>query len=162
VDPALNFSIGSWRKKDSHTCALTTSGGVRCWGMNAVGQLGDGTTIGCSTPPSKDALTGVQAVALGAAHTCALMMSGGVRCWGNNRFGQFGNGTVGPPNYNPTPPSLDVLTGVQAIAGGGSHSCALTLLGSVVCWGYNGFGEVGDGTIENGRPTPTMTGPICP
>ena len=75
-------------------CALMTSGGVRCWGRNEYGQLGDGTLVGRSTVPTSDVLTGVQAIALGFFHTCALTISGGVRCWGQNSFGQLGDGTT--------------------------------------------------------------------
>ena len=64
---------------EGHTCALTETGGVRCWGGNAYGQLGDGTTTSTSTPPTSDVLTGVQAIAVGRYYTCALMDTGGVR-----------------------------------------------------------------------------------
>jgi len=77
---------------DQHTCALMVSGGVRCWGDNLYGQLGDGTTTDRKTPQTSDVLTGVQAIAAGDSHTCALMDSGGVRCWGDNYFGELGLG----------------------------------------------------------------------
>jgi len=70
------------------------SGGVRCWGQNYFGQLGDGTTTDRSTPPANDVLMDVKAIAAGANHTCALMDSGGVRCWGLNWKGQVGDGTT--------------------------------------------------------------------
>jgi hypothetical protein len=75
-----------------HSCALTTTGGVRCWGHNSSGQLGDGTTTSRSTPPTADVLTGVKGISAGQGHTCALMASGGVRCWGDNR-GELGDTT---------------------------------------------------------------------
>ena len=80
---------------DDHTCALMTTGGVRCWGDNDYGQLGDGTTTDRSTPPASDVLTGVQAIAAGDGHTCALMTTGGVRCWGCDAYGQLGDGGLG-------------------------------------------------------------------
>jgi alpha-tubulin suppressor-like RCC1 family protein len=70
-----------------------TTGGVRCWGGNYDGQLGDGTTTSRTTPPATDVLDGVQAIAAGGSHTCALMTSGGVQCWGSNYYGQLGDGT---------------------------------------------------------------------
>jgi len=77
-----------------HTCALMDTGGVRCWGENDYGQLGDGTTTDNSTPPTSDVLTGVQAIAAGNFHTCALMKNGGMQCWGDNEHGQLGDGTT--------------------------------------------------------------------
>ena len=134
----------------NHTCILTTTGGVRCWGYNMSGQLGDGTTTNRTTPPTTDVLTGVQAIAAGNAHTCALTTTGGVRCWGENGGGQLGDGTT---TNRSTPPATDVLTGVQAIAAGEGDTCALTTTGGVRCWGS---GPLGDGTTTN-RTTPPAT-----
>jgi alpha-tubulin suppressor-like RCC1 family protein len=128
-----------------HACALMETGGVRCWGDNQYGQLGDDTTTNLSTPPTTDVLTGVKGIAASGSHTCALMATGGVRCWGSNRFGQLGDGTT---TDRLTPPASDVLAGVQAIAAGTAHTCALMETGGVRCWGKNGFGQLGDGALD--------------
>jgi alpha-tubulin suppressor-like RCC1 family protein len=137
-----------------HSCALTTGGGVLCWGQNIDGQLGDGTNTGGSAPVAVSGLaTGVSAVAGGGgSHNCALNTSGGVVCWGANAYGQLGDGTT-TERWVPTAVS-GLPSGVAAIALGYGHSCALTTGGGVVCWGHNNYGQLGDGTTTS-RSTPT-------
>ena len=77
-----------------HSCAVTASGRLYCWGRNEEGQLGDGTTTERHVPTLVEGLSGVREVALGDLHTCALLGSGAVRCFGSNSNGQLGDGTT--------------------------------------------------------------------
>jgi alpha-tubulin suppressor-like RCC1 family protein len=141
----------------AHTCALK-GGQVYCWGYNYYGQLGDGTTTDRTTPTlvADGAMgnSGVTAVAASAYHTCALK-GGQVYCWGRNNNGQLGDGTYTHRN-TPTLVANGAMgnSGVTAVAAGDHHTCALKG-GQVYCWGWNDYGQLGDGTTTD-RTTPTL------
>ena len=133
---------------DSHACALTNSGAMKCWGSNSSSRLGDGSSTERTTPVAVSGLSsGVAAMAAGGAHTCALTTAGAMKCWGSNSFGQVGDGTT---TTRATPVAVSGLSsGVEAITAGNSHTCALMSSGGVKCWGRNSVGQVGDGTTTN-------------
>jgi alpha-tubulin suppressor-like RCC1 family protein len=123
------------------------NGGVWAWGVNDVGQLGDGTTTFNRTAPVAvtGLASGVTAIAAGLRHSLAVQ-NGGVYAWGNNVTGQLGNGTADTTGQHSTPAPVSALaSGVTAVAAGKFHSLAVRN-GGVYSWGANFDGDLGDGT----------------
>ena len=148
-------SAGTW-----HTCALTSSGQVECWGANDSGQLGDGQACGavCTTPVEVLGLTNVDAITVGFGHSCAVIDGGGVKCWGENFQGQLGDGQVCGTTCN-TPVDVSGLTsGTIAVDAGTLHTCAVTDVGSTKCWGGNWAGQLGDGTTVDRQAPVNVSG----
>jgi alpha-tubulin suppressor-like RCC1 family protein len=137
---------------DTHSCALTRLGEVRCWGWNAFGELGDGTKIQRNTATAVVGLgSGAVAITGGAEHTCALTSSREVKCWGRNARGQLGTGSTTDASV---PTLVPGATGALSIAAGRTHTCAVMPAGSLKCWGSNGDRELGDGTSgDKTRPS---------
>lgn len=138
-----------------HACVVLDGGTVRCWGDNAKGQLGDGTTAARTESVLVADLDGVTALALGAEHSCALLEGGRVKCWGDNAHNQLGDGTT---TAHVSPVDVKGLSGAKTIsAAHGAHTCVTLGAGEVRCWGTNHLGELGDGTLDDrGAPVPVV------
>jgi alpha-tubulin suppressor-like RCC1 family protein len=110
-------------------------------------QFLDGRFRPGATPATVKGLSGVPtAVAAGYGHTCALSSEGAVECWGANDQGQVGNATTSRQPVSAPARVLPLGNDVLAIALGARHSCALTRMGAVTCWGANEWGQLGDGS----------------
>jgi len=96
----------------------------------------------------------------GGAQNCALTSTGQAYCWGGNLFGQLGIGsTVNSPLAVPVHQGGLVFNRLAVQESGGEHTCALTVANDAYCWGWNGFGQLGDGTTTNRLvPTPVFGG----
>ncbi len=144
IDGVTGIAAGT-----AHTCARTGSGEVWCWGKNDQGQLGDGTeSASRGVPKPVGGLAGgVAALTAKGGHTCVLAPSGTIHCWGVNKFGQLGNGTFDDQSA-PSP-----VTGLEgaatSIAAGWGQTCARMDGGKLVCWGWNFYGQLGEGSTAN-------------
>ena len=134
------------------TCALTDEGGVKCWGYNGHGELGNGQSPSNRSIPTSNVIglvRGVIAITAGVRHHCALTAEGAVKCWGADYEGALGTGTTEIPGG---PVTVSGVTGASAISAGHDFSCVL-VGGGVECWGDNSQGMLGNGTKESG-PAP--------
>ncbi|MCA9629431.1 MAG: hypothetical protein KC766_17270 [Myxococcales bacterium] len=134
-----------------HTCQIASAGTARCWGYNANGQLGNGSTTASIVSVPVTGISSATALATGYYHNCVID-GGAVKCWGANLRGQIGNGST---TDAPTPVAVSGLSNVTSIAAGAAHTCAALIDGSVRCWGYNSQGQLGDGTLVD-RTTPVV------
>ncbi len=109
----------------THTCAVTTTGGAKCWGYNGSGRLGNNSTTQAPVPVDVFGLTsGVASISAGGAHTCAVTASGGAKCWGENYYGRLGDASATDSSI---PVDVFGLTsGVATVSTSDSHTCALT------------------------------------
>jgi alpha-tubulin suppressor-like RCC1 family protein len=130
---AVSVSAGQ-----SHTCARLSSGGVKCWGYNAFGQLGNNTTTSSLVPVD---------VAAGGLHSCALLSSGDVKCWGRNQLGQLGNNSM-VDSHVPVD-AMWLASSVVAVSAGQDHTCVITTSGGAKCWGYNFRGQLGNNSFAH-------------
>jgi alpha-tubulin suppressor-like RCC1 family protein len=135
----------------AHFCARKTDNTVWCWGWNADGQIGDGTS-GTSNQirATPKQVSGVEAVALalGSRHSCAIVLGLGARCWGRNDSGQLGDNSTENrtlPVQVKTGPSTNLVQ-VASIGLGNWHSCATRTNGEVWCWGANNNHQLGQTT----------------
>ncbi|MFA5793924.1 MAG: fibronectin type III domain-containing protein [Candidatus Brocadiia bacterium] len=138
-----------------HTIALKIDGSLYAWGQNFYGELGDGTTTNRLTPTRIGTDTNWSAIDAGVGYNIALKIDGTLWAWGDNAYGQLGDGTIGTNKNTPTRIGTD--TDWLAIAAGGWHTIALKANGSLWTWGYNEYGQLGDGTTIS-KTTPTRIG----
>jgi len=128
----------------AHTCTLSTSGVVSCWGNNSYGQLGDGSYADALTPKPITSLgSGIKTVSVGASATCVIDSQNRLLCWGRNAVQLFGLDTTDPVILSPTHVSK-LATNVIAIAKPEGCTCAIVQSGKLLCAGYNGTGMIDD------------------
>jgi bacillolysin len=138
----------------THTCALSSADTVSCWGQNAAGQLGDGTTTRSRYPVTVRTSAGaplntVKSISAGSDHTCAILTNGTVWCWGNQAFGATGSAVAAHRGAVQVRTATAFLTGISRISSGKQYTCALAGTAASWCWGRNSNGQLGDGTTVN-------------
>jgi alpha-tubulin suppressor-like RCC1 family protein len=141
VSKATAIATGS-----NHACAVVGGGAVRCWGYNGYGQLGNGTSTESHVATPVAGLTEVGLLTAGGYDTCAVM-TGHTFCWGDNFYGEVGDASNN--NHRLTPGAVVQLGLSSGIGIGTGHACARLTSGHLKCWGYNVFGQLGNGTTSD-------------
>jgi alpha-tubulin suppressor-like RCC1 family protein len=126
--------------------------GVEGWGFDATGELGDGMLGTATAPVDVEGLSRVTAVSAGGHHSLALLANGTVEAWGQNNVGQLGDGSTSPLSTTPVP--VEGLSGVVAVSAGDGHSLALLSNGTVMAWGENTDGQLGNGVRSSFSDVP--------
>ena len=134
-----------------HTCALHQDGTVTCWGSSRHGKLGDPAAVAFGESPVMPyRIEGATSISSGLKFTCVLHQSGKISCWGNNWAGQLGNGASGwgeftPDHFAREPTYTSGINDATQVSAGGYHTCALHEDGTISCWGFNDYGQLGNG-----------------
>ncbi len=148
------FTFSAISAGRTHNCALRASDGIAmCWGDNAKGQVGNGTTVGIADGPV--AVSGAPAfvqIAAGGFHSCGLTSQGTVFCWGSNLFGQLGRNST---DTSSSGTAAQVSGTYKALSAGRYSTCAITTAGAAVCWGKNDYGQIGAPGAPNMFIAPT-------
>lgn len=141
------------------TCAVDRDGDPFCWEANPTGSIGDGTTLGSTSPEPVSTTLVFAAISSGRAHTCGIAADGMAWCWGEDTLGQLGipTGYVSTRCTSASLPCLRVPARVsgwrvfgQISAGQGDHTCGVTIRRNVYCWGAGSMGQLGDGGKASG------------
>jgi hypothetical protein len=144
---------GAFGCTDNFACAVQ-GGDLWCWGANAYGSLGNGTTTDSAVPVQVMGLvSGVTVVSAASQNSFACAVAdGNVYCWGRNDAGQLGAGATAA--MSPVPVQVPGLAGnAVSVSAGNTYACALTSAGAVLCWGDNTYGQLGNGTkTSSGTP----------
>ncbi len=138
------------------TCALTTTSKVFCWGFNGTGQLGIGTTASSSAPVAVRGLGKAKAITAGGDHACALTTKGKAMCWGFNDYGQLGDNTA-TTSLLPVP-VYGSAAKAKMVSASYNTTCAVTTKGAAKCWGYNGYGQLGNNTTAYSSKPVSVSG----
>lgn len=153
--PTLIGTDNTWQSISGgryHTLAIKLNGTLWAWGINATGQLGDGSNTNKNNPTQIGASNNWQSVNAGGNYSHGIKQDGTLWAWGYNNMGQLGDGTLIDKN---TPTQIVTATNWQSVSSGeGGHTAAIKQDGTLWAWGWNNYGQLGDGTnIDKLVPT---------
>jgi alpha-tubulin suppressor-like RCC1 family protein len=133
----------------AHSCGITESAALFCWGRNDQGQLGDSGMTDQPLPVPVGRDLDWRLVTTGGSHSCAVTTEGATYCWGASTAGQLGSDTLGTM---PFPYRIQNTPTFVKISAGENHTCAITTDGKLYCWGENLHGELGSSVFSKFSP----------
>ncbi|HEX8794206.1 MAG TPA: hypothetical protein VF765_24855 [Polyangiaceae bacterium] len=163
--PSPEASVTQIATGGYHSCVRERTGAVECWGLDNLAQLGRTIATGNGFDPAAapvPGLGGVQQIAAGYVDVCAVLDAGSVACWGYNASGELGRGTMDTFEVTPALVALPAGPPVVQVAIGAYHACAVRADGSLWCWGYNGMGQLGVGTVDSSGTVVTPNSSATP
>ena len=137
-----------------HSCAVSSTGDVRCWGealSGRTGYPGEAQNHAIRDEPV-DIGEPMSQVSAANVHTCAVAINGDIYCWGDGKFGKLGNASEADIGASSTPAQagpIDLGGRAISVATGSGHTCALLDTNKIRCWGRNHVGQLGYGTLMN-------------
>ncbi len=156
LPPMAEVSVGALS-----ICGVARAGQAWCWEANGFGQLGTGRLTGELMPVRVASDSLFRSVSVGLITTCGLAAGGTAYCWGNNSFGQVGvprpGSYCGEAAYECSTVPLAVFGGLRfghLVTSPGDHSCGVTQVGALFCWGIGGDGQLGDGWTRDRQSLP--------
>jgi alpha-tubulin suppressor-like RCC1 family protein len=141
-----------------HTCAVV-AGVAKCWGYGFMGELGDNSTGNSFAPANvQNVPTTMAGVACGDAFSCGRDSAGALYCWGEDSAdGCLGDGYAAGQQSSVAVDVQVITSGAQKVIAGTLHSCAIASAGALYCWGYGGYGALGNGyTTTSSVPDPVQ------
>ena len=156
ITVAAPITLGSVSAGLAHSCGVTPTGAAYCWGANASGTLGDGSTTSSLVPVAVTGGLTFSAVTAGEFHTCGLSSNGAAYCWGSNDHGQLGNGSSAA--FSSAPVAVAGGLTFSAVSAGVDHTCGVSVSGLAYCWGWGSYAQVGDGSRTDSPVPMAVTG----
>src|SRR5690606_232623 len=135
------------------SCGLRENGTVACWGLNGVGQLGDGGVEDGYDVAEVVGLSDAVQLSVGLNSACVVRQGGALSCWGDNASGRLGDGTT---TSRTSPVNVSSLSNVEEVVMGESHTCARVSGGQLYCWGDNSLGALGNGSASGAVHAPQL------
>ena len=152
ITNAIQISAGGY-----HSCALLSGGAIKCWGLGAFGQMGNGALDGNNPlPVDVTGITNATQISVGGGHSCALLSDAGVKCWGGGGQGQMGDGNF--TEKQSLPVAVSGITDAIQLTAGYDHNCVTLSDNSLKCWGFGAYGQLGDGNSVNASLPVSVSG----